>query len=159
MGKTNVYKATGFTLLGNIDHSGLRKYLCDTDSIARGDALHDDGTGYATNAITAFANTFFGIAAHAQDNSGGSKGDLSVQVIPPLSQYQFIVPVEANALISQTAVGTIVDLKSVNTLDLSDTTGAANAKGFFIDEIDVSTTAVAINTYGYAIGHFVAHTA
>lgn len=159
MGKTNVYKATGFTLLNSIEPSGIRKYLCDTDSIAKGDALHDDGTGYATNAVTAFASTFLGIALHAADNSGGSKGDLSVQVIPPMPQYQFIVPVEANAKIAQTAVGTTIDLQSVNTVDISDTTGASNAMGFFVDEIDVSATAVAANTYGYAIGHFVANTA
>lgn len=157
--KTNVYKAAGFTLLSKLDEGGLKRYPCDADNIAKGDALHDDGTGYATNAITAFAATFLGIAVHAQDNSGGSKGDLYVLVIPPLEKYQFIVPVEADALITQTAVGTIVDLQSVNTVDISDLTGAANAKGLFIDEIDASTEAVAVNTFGYALGHFVAHTA
>ena len=159
VGKTNVYKAAGFTLLNKLDESGLRQYLCDTDDIKKGDALHDDGTGYATNAITAFANTFMGIAARDVDNSGGSKGDKNVLVIPPLSGYQFIVPVEADAKIAQTNVGTIVDLESVNTVDISDVTGAANAKGLFIDEIDISAAAIAVNTYGYAIGHFVAHTA
>lgn len=159
MPKTNVYKAAGFTLLNKLDEGGLRRYPCDTDNIAKGDALHDDGSGYATNATTAFANTFLGIAAHAQNNSAGSSGDLYVLVIPPLEKYQFIVPVEANALITQTAVGLIVDLESVNTVDISDNTGAGNAKGFFIDEIDVSTEAIAVTTYGYAIGHFVAHTA
>lgn len=157
--KSNVYKATGFTLLNKLDEGGLRKYPCDTDAIAKGDALHDDGNGYATNAVTAFANTFLGIAVHAVANSGGSAGDLNVLVIPPLEKYQFIVPVEADALITATARGLIVDLESVNTVDISDTTGAANAKGLFIDEIDVSTAAIAANTYGYAIGHFVANTA
>lgn len=159
MGKTNVYKATGFTLLNKLDEGGLRKYGAAIVAIAKGDALHDDTTGYATNATTAFANTFLGIAAHAVANSAGSKGALNVLVIPPLEKYQFIVPVEANTLISQTAVGLIVDLESVNTVDISDTTGAGNAKGLFIDEIDASAEAVAVNTYGYAIGHFVAHTA
>ena len=159
MGKTNVYRAAGFSLMDNVEHSGLRKYPCDTDNIAKGDALHDDGNGYVTNAITAFADTFRGIAAHAADNSGGSAGDLNVLVVPPLEKYQFIVPVEADALVTQTAVGLIVDLESVNTVDISDTTGASNAKGLMIDEIDVSTDAIAVTTYGYVIGHFVAHTA
>jgi len=150
--KTNVYKAAGFSLLNKLDEGGLRSYLCDSDTILKGDALHDDGNGKATNATTAFASTFLGIAAHAQDNSGDD--GLSVLVIPPLSKYQFIVPVEADAVITQTAVGLICDLESVNTLDISDVTGAANAKGLFIDEIDITDAAIAANTYGYAIGHF-----
>jgi len=52
-----------------------------------------------------------------------------------------------------------VTLSSVNTLDISDVTGAANAKGLFIDEIDITDAAIAANTYGYAIGHFEANAA
>ena len=153
MPKSNVYRAAGFDLLSQIATGGLRIYGAAVVNIAKGDALHDDTTGYATNATTAFAATFLGIAAAAADNSAGSKGDINVYVIPPLGQYQFIVPVEEDALITQTAVGIIVDLQSVNTVDISDTTIAAGP-GFFIDEIDASTLAVAANTYGYAIGHF-----
>ncbi len=151
--KSSVYPASGFLLLSTLQADGLRWYKADADNIAKGDALHDDTTGYATNATTAFAATFLGIAAAAVDNSGGSKGDENVPVIPALRQYRWIVPVEADALITQTAVGTIVDLQSCNTIDISDTT-ISGGPGFFIDEIDVSDAAVAVNTYGYAIGHF-----
>jgi len=151
MPKTHVYKATGFTLLDNACPGALRSYLAAAVDIAAGDALHDDTAGKATNATTAFAATFLGIAAAACDNSPDASK--SVLVIQPLARYQFIVPVEADALITQTAVGLIVDLESVNTVDISDVTIAAGP-GLFIDEIDVSTLAVAANTYGYAIGHF-----
>ena len=157
MPKTNVYRTAGFTLLNKLDEGGLRQYQAAAVNIVKGEALHDNGAGFATNAVTAFANTLLGIASHDQDNSAGDAGDLNILVIPPLEKYHFIVPVEADALITQTAVGTIVDLESAGTVDISDTTGATQAKGIFIDEIDVSTLAVAANTFGYAIGHFVAH--
>jgi len=152
--RSNSYWATGFQLLSTLKADGLRTYLADIDSIAKGDMISNDGTGYGSNAVTAMSATASGIAIADCDNSGGSKGDLNVQVIPLSSSYRWIVPVEANALITQAAVGTIVDLESVNTIDISDTTIAAGP-GFFIDEIDVSVAAVAVNTYGYAIGHFV----
>jgi len=160
MPKTNVYKAAGFTLLNKLDEGGLRLYgVATTINIAKGDAIHIDGDGYATNAVTAFAAEFVGIASHAANNTAGLDAAIDVLVIPPLEKYIFIVPVEQDAVILQTDVGEIYDLESCNTIDLSDMGGAANAKGFFVDEIDASTAAVAINTNGYAIGHFVAHTA
>jgi hypothetical protein len=154
MPKTHVYKATGFMLLSNVQPGGLRRYpVAATINIADGDAIFDNGAGYATNANTAMAATFLGIAVTAQDNTSGIAGALYVQVVPPESHYQFIVPVEENAVITQTAVGTIVDLQSNNTIDINDTSITAGP-GFFIDEIDAGTKAVAANTYGYAIGHF-----
>ena len=68
--------------------------------------------------------------------------------------HRFRVPVEENAVITQAAVGTIVDLQSTGTVDINDTTVTSN--GFLIQEIDAGTDAVAVNTYGYAIGIFVA---
>lgn len=160
MPKTNVYKAAGFTLLNKLDESGLaKKGVAAGINIAKGDALHIDSDGYATNAVTAFAAEFIGIASHAANNTGALDGAINVLVVPPLEKYQFIVPVEEDAVILQTDVGEIYDLESCNTIDLSDMDGAANAKGFYVDEIDASTAAVAVNTKGYAIGHFVAHTA
>lgn len=152
--KVSKYQASGFYLLNKIDENGLRAYNCAAVTIVKGDALHDDTNGVVTNGTTAFAATFVGIAAEA-----GTSGQTGLLVIPPLQKYQFIVPVEADALITTTDIGDIYDLESVNTIDLADSTGAANAPGFFVDEIDVSTAAVAANTYGYAIGHFVPHTA
>ena len=154
MPKSSLYPATGFFLLTDIDRGGLRTYLCDTDNIAKGDFLHDDTTGYATNATTSFTVAAIGVANEPVDNSGGSKGDESIIVIPWSYNCQFIVAVEADALITQSAVGTLVDLQSVNTIDISDTT-IATGPGFWIDEIDVSTAAIAANTFGFAIGHFI----
>ena len=143
--KSNVYLASGFKLLSTLQADGLRTCKADSDSIAKGDMLHNDGSGYATNAIVAMAATALGVAVAAVNNSAGDPGDLNIQVIPLLRQYRWIVPVEANALITQAAVGTIVDLESVNTIDINDVSISAGP-GFFIDEIDVSATAVAANT-------------
>jgi len=160
MAKSYVYKATGFSLISSLQPDGVMTYPAASVSIAKGDALHNDGTGYATNATTAFADTFLGIAANTVDNSGGSKGDLNVMIIPPLPSHKFIVPCSADATATQAYVGIIVDLAATcNTVDLTDSTGAANAMGLLVDEIDISADAIAANTYGYAIGHFVPHTA
>ncbi len=157
--KTNVYKAAGFTLLNKLDESGLlTKPVATTINIAKGDALHNVA-GYVSNAVTAFSDAFLGIAAHDADNTLGADGAIDVKIIPPLEKYHFIVPVEEDALVTLADVGVTCDLQSVNTVDINDTDGAANAKGLFIDEIDVSTDAVAVNARGYVIGHFVAHTA
>ncbi len=151
MAKTSVYQATGFFLLSQLEASGLRYYPAAVVDIKKGDALHDNTAGKATNATTAFANTFLGIAATDCDNT--PEASLEVGVIPPLNQYQFIVPVEQNAVITRTIVGTIIDLQSVNTVDISD--AVTTGPGFFVDDFDAGTTAVDANTYGYAIGHFV----
>jgi hypothetical protein len=154
MAKIAKYRPTGFQILSEVVGGiGLRRYLAANVSIAEGDVLHDNGSGYATNAVTAMANTFLGVAAATVDNSGGSAGDLSIDVYPRDTACQFAVAVENNAVITQTAVGTIVDLESVNTIDISDTTIAAGP-GFMIDEIDASADAVAANTFGFAIGHW-----
>lgn len=145
------YQANGFIPVNNPPSRDTKKAAAV--SIVKGDALHDDGNGYATNATTAFAATFLGVAAADCDNSGGSAGDLSVEIYPVDSLTKYIVPVAANAVITQTAAGTIVDLENNDDIDISDTTIAAGP-GFFIDEIDISTEAIAANTYGYAIGHF-----
>jgi len=151
MSKVNRYFANGFIPLS--EPPARRYMLADAVAIVKGDALHDNGSGYATNATTAFAATFLGIAAADCDNSGGSAGDLSVEYYPVDIKTHHFVPVAANALITQTAVGSICDLEANDDIDISDTTIAAGP-GFFVDEIDVSTEAVAVNTYGYAIGHF-----
>lgn len=148
MAKTFHFQATGFYLLSKLDESGLISFTAAAVTILRGDALHTNGAGVVTNATTAFASTFAGIAA--EPIASGAAG----LVIPPLRKYRFSVPVEEAALITTAAIGTICDLQSVNTIDVGDVAGATESLGFFIEEIDVSTAAVAANTYGYAIGHF-----
>ena len=122
-------------------------------AIVKGDVLHDDTFGYATNATTSLDSaTYLGVAAESVDNSGGSSGDLNIEIYPLNPTTRFIVPVAANAVITQTGVGIWVDLEANDDIDISDavTTGL----GFFIDDIDISDDAIAANTYGYAIGHF-----
>ncbi len=122
-------------------------------NIVKGDVLHDDGTGYATNATVAFAATFLGVAAADCDNSAGAAGDKNVEYYPTDTKTQYRVPVAAAALITATARGSIVDLENNDDIDLSDT--VSEGVGFFVDEIDASADAVIGNTYGYAIGHFI----
>lgn len=121
-------------------------------SIVKGDAVFDNGSGYATTG-TAFASTFLGIAAADADNSAGAAAAISVEYYPIDSKTQYRVPVAANAVISRTVIGTIIDLENNDDVDISDAT-IASGPGFFVDDIDISTAAVAANTYGYAIGHF-----
>jgi len=148
MAKTFNFQATGFYLISKLDESGVIAFTAAAVTILKGDALHTDGAGAVTNATTPFASTFVGIA-----NEPIASGKVGL-VIPPLRKYRFVVPVAADALITTTAIGTICDLEAVNNLDISDTIGATESLGFFIEDIDVSTAAVAANTYGYAIGHF-----
>jgi len=145
MAKVNRYQASGFLCLSEVKN--VKHYTAASVVIVKGDWLHDNGSGYATNTAAAFAATGLGVAVNA------SVADEDVAVIPLDPEYQFIVPVE-NALATQTAVGSLVDLGTVNnkvSLAANPTEGIA----FMVDEIDVSTEAVAINTYGYVIGHFV----
>jgi hypothetical protein len=175
-----MYQTRGFYLTHGIDIGGLRSYFAAVVSIFKGDAL-TNAAGYATNAYTAFDSHFVGIAAEAYDNSlaytdglaNHGTGVLStnvteaagvtpnkVLVIPPLSQYQFIVPVQ-NALATQAAVTTVCDLNGTNcqSISLADNAGVANSYLFYVDEIDVSAAALVGNAFGYAIGHFVSASA
>jgi hypothetical protein len=121
-------------------------------SIAKGDFLFDDGSGYVTNVGTVFALTGLGVAAADCDNSAGAAGALSVEIYPIDELTQYSVPVGNNAVITIDAVGTYVDLYTHDDIDISDTVGGGIA--FFIDDFDASTEAKVGNAYGYAIGHF-----
>ena len=151
MGKTSRYPATGFMLLSAIKADGLQSQLAAVVDIAKGDVLHDDDSGYATNGVTAFANDLLGVSNADYDNT--PQANLTAQFVPWNTDYRWIVAVEQNALITQGAIGSKVNLQSVNTIDIN-TTVSAGTVGFFINEIDVSALAIAANTYGFAIGHF-----
>ena len=140
------YQATGFYPVN--EPPATRRILAANVNIAKGDALHDDGNGLATNATTDFDSaTFLGFAASACANVGLA---LQVEYYPIGSKTQYMVPVEENAVLAQTAIGTNVDLEDVNNLDVSDV--RTEGLGFRIDAIDISADAIAANTYGYAIG-------
>jgi len=124
-------------------------------NVAKGDILVDNGSGYLTNTSTAFvaANKYY-IALEPVDNSGGSAGDLNILVQScDDSTKRWIVPNESATVAAQTDVGEVVDLESNDGIDVTDTTVAG--MGFLIEEIDVSTAAVAAKTGGFVKGRFV----
>ena len=147
MPKVSRYPARGFHPIG--EPPARRVMTAAAVTIYKGDALHDDTSGYATNATTAFAATFLGVAA-ADCASGGQ-----CEYYPPDDKTQYIVACGDNNALQQTDVGIVVDLQECYTIDHNDT--ITEGVGFFIDEIDISTAALAAYTdaYGYAIGHFV----
>ena len=142
------YRANGFFPISNLP--GRKTMLAATVTIVEGDYLEDDGSGYATNAGTAMASTFLGIAAQSVV---GDSSTVTVEYYPFDPMTLYIVPVAANTTIARTNIGTFVDLENNDDVDISDTT-IASGPGFFIEDIDISTEAVAANTYGYAIGRF-----
>jgi len=146
--RDNKYDLRGFQLVNNLDAAGYIYLDQAAVSIEAGDAIFDDGSGYATNVGTAFAATFRGIAGVAKDNSAGSDGDVKIPVIPPLPHYKFIVKNESATVLAQTDVGEIVDLESNDGIDCTDNTNVEWC--CVIDEIDISTKAVAANTGGFA---------
>jgi len=122
-------------------------------TVVRGDALHRDvaDLGWATNADVVFTARFLGIAASPIANAAGVAGAVNVEYYPLEFGTSYIVPV-ANALITQPAVGTYVNLSAVGTISLA--VVVAEGIGFFIEEIDVSAAALIGNAFGYAIGRF-----
>jgi hypothetical protein len=149
--KLTTYQASGFRLLNKIGGGGCRSYLAADVNIVKGTALVDDTNGYATNTATDLSAIFLGVAAEDCDNSGADS--LSVLVIPPLAEYQFSVPVDGNAVLTQSSVGVIVDI-GADALHVAINDTVTGNWGFFIDDIDISAEAIAAHTYGYAIGHF-----
>lgn len=146
----------GFRLLSNLGPGGLVQI-----PVANGDAVRRNyAVGYSSGycqEITSLQETGAKVLAGIAQSTNtaaeaSSAGALNVEVLPISKHLRFIVPVEANALITQAAVGTIVDLQSANTIDISDL--VTLGMGFVIDDIDVSAPAIAANTYGFAIGHF-----
>lgn len=141
------YQANGFIPVNK--PPARRHILAATVTIVKGDILHDDGSGFATNATTAFAATCLGVAA------AGVVGDSStkyVEYYPLDTKTLYRVPVAENAVITATARGSMVDLEANDDIDISDlvTVGI----GFMIDNIDITADAIAANAKGYAIGHF-----
>ena len=143
-----------FQCLTEIPTGAIRTYPVTSGvAIDKGDAIIIT-SGYAALATALSTATFAGIALDTNTAAEASAdGAVDVQVIQPLPSLQFRVPVTATDLITLAQVGLAYELQDEKSIDEND---AATAYwGFFVDSIDVSTEAVAINTYGYAIGHFV----
>ena len=139
------YQATGFIPFESPPARVTR--LAAIVDVVKGDALHDDGSGLATNALTGFTIAFLGVAAAPCVNSGDD--DLSVEID---EKTLYIVPEAATLLTRGDYVGTFVNLSAVGTIAVGTVVG--EGIGFFIEDIDISTEAIAANTYGYAIGRF-----
>ena len=146
------YIPTGFRFEGPIEEGDIVWYAQASVSIAAGDTVHQVA-GYASNAsYTQFDTSFLGIALFAQDNSAGALGAVSIAVIKPNPNKFFWVAVGSATLVTQAAVGTAVDLKTVNTVDITDTTNSYWL--FEIVDFDASTLAVAANAAGFVKGKF-----
>ena len=166
MSKVNRFLTTGFIPL-EVPPSRRQVPIAANITILRGDALFDNGAGYATNAPTAFTALFLGIAAAPCSNVAGSTdfinrnpaiaiaaaGAFNVEYYPKETPIQYVVPVAAAALVTIAAIGSTVDLQANNTIDVSD--AVTEGQAFWVDEIEVSAPAIIANAFGYAIGHFV----
>ena len=150
--RTHKYDLRGFQLINTLDSAGYVYRDLAAVSVESGDALFDDGAGYVTNVGTAFAATFVGVAGAAIDNSGGSDGDLKVPIIAPNPDRKFIVKNTSATVAAQTDVGEIVDLEANDAIDVTDVTLVE--WGFVIDEIDISTDALAAAAGGFVQGRF-----
>lgn len=145
------YRKTGFVLDSMLKYGVIYRTAAAV-TIAKGDVLHDNGSGLATNAITEFADTFLGVAAADCAASG------TVAIIPPSPDYRWIVCNSGSTILATSDIGEIVDLEEVNNIDSSDTDVVG--WGFQIDEIDISAEALAADgeaatAGGFCHGHFV----
>lgn len=142
-----------FHLIGALSDVGLLYYPVKIASAIRLGYAVGFTSGYANEITSIQAVPFAGIAATANTAAEAvADGTVSVGVIPPLPQHRFAVPVEATDLITLAQVGDIYDLQAAYSIDEND--AITLGYGFRIDAIDVSTEAIAAETYGFAIGHF-----
>jgi hypothetical protein len=142
----NPRQSGGFRLDGPLEAGDVMYVTAAAVTILKGDALHDNGSGLVTNATTAFAATFMGIAG-ADCASGGN-----CMVIRPNPKLAFWVPNASGTVAAATHVGTSVDLENCDDIDVTDNTLVE--WGFRIVEIDISALALAANAGGYVKGYF-----
>ncbi len=153
MGKAQYWN--GFQLLSELDDSGLRYYPTKIATL-----ITQYGATIFTGGYLDIATTIQGVVTPGILVTPGitvaasvANGTLTGAVIPIVnSEFRWMVPVEQNAKITQAAVGTLCDLQSANTIDISD--AVTLGYGFMIEAIDVSAAAIAANAFGFAIGHF-----
>lgn len=143
------YQASGFIPINF--PPARRKLRAAVVAIVKGDALHDNTAGRLTNATTAFAATFMGIAAADCDNT--PEASLEVEYYPADPSVRYIVPV-GNVLITETIIGTVINLNTTCNTVIT-TTVVAEGYGFLVEDIDVSADAILGNAFGYAIGRII----
>ncbi len=142
----------GFQLLNDLEK--VRTYpLGIAVATAKGSAMIITAA-YAVLATTLQSLTpvFVGISNNKYTAAQAvANGTVNVEVIPPLNEYDWMVPDTDNVL-QASDVGTLADLQDSVSIDNSDVVTAG--LGFFIDAIDISSGALAANSKGYAFGHF-----
>ena len=152
--KLSKYPTEGFHLISKVSKTGLQSREVEAAlTVVKGDALIDNGSGYAADSGAAFTAAFIGIAAEACDNSTGAAGAKSVMIYPgSFEQNQYAIACDTT-LIAQTDIGELIDLGA----DSSHVDPASNVTtgwAFVVDDIDVSAEAIAADAQGYLIGHF-----
>lgn len=143
-----------FHLVSALDQNGLRYYpVASGVAISKGDVVILT-SGYANPATTLQGNVnVVGVAVSTNTAAEASaNGAVDVAVVPLNPKHQFAVPVAATDLITAAQIGLKYDLENADDIDEGD--AVTLGWGFMVDDIDVSTEAVAANTYGFAIGHF-----
>jgi hypothetical protein len=127
-------------------------------SIAKGDLLIDNGSGYVTNAgISTFGATALAtfVAIEPCDNSGGSAGDLDVLCVSAHNPLNRFWVKNEGTVLTQSEVGVLTDANSED--GLKGCTAVTNTSlGFLIEEIDISTAALAASSSkGFARGRII----
>ena len=113
-------------------------------TIAKGDALKDDGAGFAQLVTTsATSSDFLGIAASPANNGTGIDGAINVAIIPPLPQYKFYVYCGTGTLVPSDR-GEFLAFKDEDEVDR---TAAAPTTGYAPWVYAIDTT----NNYAYVM--------
>ena len=146
--RVNRYNTGAFVLIGAPSPIPIfRVPIVDGETITRGRAVFTS-SGEATNTGTDMAIGFLGIAVSTVDNTDDGE---YAEIIRPLSHLLWQV-YSGDELLAVADRGLLVDLCTNCTIDPSDV--SVSGFGFRIDEIDISTAALAAGEYGFAIGHF-----
>lgn len=144
----------GFQCLSEVKPDAMRTYpVAIGIAIDKGELLILT-VGYLQLATALTTHTIAGVSVTTNTAAAAvANGTVDAQVILALPHLKWRCPVVATDLITVAQVGLSYDLSSAKGID--EATAATAYYGFVVDEVDVSTDAVAINTFGYAIGRFV----
>jgi len=144
----------GFQCLSEVKPDAMRTYpVAIGIAIAKGN-LTIVTVGYIQLATTLATHTLAGVSQTTNTAAEAvANGTVNASVILALPHLRFRCPVVATDLITVDQVGLSYDLSDENGID--EAAAADDYYGFVVDEVDVSSEAVAVNTFGYAIGRFV----
>ena len=144
----------GFQCLSEVKPDAVRKYpVAIGIAVDKGD-LTIVTIGYIQLATTLATHTIAGVSQTTNTAAEAvADGTVNASVILLLPHLRWRCPVVATDLITVDQVGLSYNLSSAKGIDEAAATD--DYYGFVVDEVDVSSEAVAVNTFGYAIGRFV----